>query len=251
MRDLLYEKLENSTEIGWGCTSVGRVLTYQAWSYQSDCKHQINWAWWHMTVIPALGRSPLATVWVWGQPGLWHPVAKQTIYREWEIFCTLRRNACFGSNGNIFSRDFSMDCTGETPWALSLQIRNQSQGLQSDCVFESALKGGCENLGSEPLLKMPFPPRSWGQVWQHLISMNLYDEWHLDGSGEVDTTTQPMLGLGAGWSGWAVHLWGCTGEADFLPFTEAYREPWIYVFVHPIYYFICLFMYLLIYHFFR
>jgi hypothetical protein len=28
------------------------------------------WQWWHMTLIPALGRQKQADFWVWGQPGL-------------------------------------------------------------------------------------------------------------------------------------------------------------------------------------
>jgi hypothetical protein len=30
----------------------------------------LSWQWWHMTLIPALGRQRQADFWVWGQPGL-------------------------------------------------------------------------------------------------------------------------------------------------------------------------------------
>jgi hypothetical protein len=30
----------------------------------------VSWAWWHTSLIPALGRQSQADFWFWGQPGL-------------------------------------------------------------------------------------------------------------------------------------------------------------------------------------
>lgn len=119
--------------------------------------------------------------------------------------CVQRANPSFGSGGDVFSQHSLMVCTGKTPSSPGLGIRNQHRRLQPGWVWESALKGSMQEVGLRASPKMPFPPRSWGQVWQDWMTPSLYNEWHLDSSGEADNPTHPTLGLQVGWAG---HLRG-------------------------------------------
>lgn len=41
----------------WGCSSLGRVLTFHAQSLGCDPQHSVNQTWWHVSGMPALGRQ--------------------------------------------------------------------------------------------------------------------------------------------------------------------------------------------------
>jgi hypothetical protein len=42
----------------------------------------LSWVWWHMPLIPALGRQRQADFWVWGQPGLQSELQDNQGYTE-------------------------------------------------------------------------------------------------------------------------------------------------------------------------
>lgn len=86
--------------------------------------------------------------------------------------CALRMNPSFGSCGNVFSRNFSIACTGET---TLITRPGDYEPKPRTPVSESGRvpwEGGCRELGSVPLLKYLSPPR--GQVWQGLMTQFVY-----------------------------------------------------------------------------